>query len=205
MRTFEAGELIFKDKILTNVARSCSPLAHIVSDVGMEWALTLKILSERPEFGSTMLDVLKFRQTNIRTLDQQARQVVSYIQHSLKISEETVLTVYNLVCTYCLGAEIVIEGPIRIPDLLCFVALGFSYINHSCSPNGELESISDHESLFSVKLVAKQRILKGSEITWSYIGNCQHRGLKDRQKKLKRKFGFDCNCYRCFQERNERK
>ncbi|PTP18322.1 hypothetical protein CWO07_25080 [Vibrio splendidus] len=198
LRTFDGGEIIFEDNTLVSVKLSDFPIAK---KIGMPWVLTIYILLDRPEFISVMEDELKFRPSNIPKLDQIDKLMIEELKQKPDISEEKILKVYNLVCTYNLRTEAIISLPVPWVNQACIIALGLSYANHSCDPNAERVTFSDRDDLFSTGMVAKRKISIGDEITWSYFGDCQHRGLKDRQKELKRDFGFDCRCYRCFQER----
>ncbi len=198
LRTFADGEVIFRDKTLVSVKLSDFPIAE---KVGMPWILTLNILLDKPEFVSVMEDELKFRPSNTPKLDQIDKLMIEELKLKPGIPEEKILKVYNLVCTYNLRTEAVYSFPIPWSEQLCMIALGLSYANHSCDPNAERVTFSDEDDLFTTGMVAKRKVLKGDEITWSYFGDCQHRALKDRQKALKKDFGFDCRCHRCFQER----
>ncbi|KAF8457114.1 hypothetical protein BDZ91DRAFT_685856 [Kalaharituber pfeilii] len=77
-----------------------------------------------------------------------------------------------------------------------------SFINHSCWGNVQRSFIGD------VMIVrACMPIAAGEQITFSYAPLLSDNNslLEERQKRLRRGWGFTCNCRYCTLERNERK
>eukprot|EP00026_Physarum_polycephalum_P006391 Phypoly_transcript_06433.p1 GENE.Phypoly_transcript_06433~~Phypoly_transcript_06433.p1 ORF type:complete len:455 (+),score=67.98 Phypoly_transcript_06433:59-1366(+) len=70
--------------------------------------------------------------------------------------------------------------------------------NHSCDPNCIVKYGSDNSLLF----VSKRKILKGEELTHSYIDDDLN--LSARRKNL-REYGFWCDCPKCEKEEAEEK
>ncbi len=71
-----------------------------------------------------------------------------------------------------------------------------SLLNHSCSPNAEISCVGR-----GLKLIATRGIMKGEEITISYIDRFQPRSF--RLKTLKEDFFFDCLCPSCNSEKDD--
>ena len=71
-----------------------------------------------------------------------------------------------------------------------------SYFNHSCAPNIVPMPGFNHE----VSFIAVDSIAKGDELTINYIGSMTHADRATRQRVIKERFHFDCNCPRCRAE-----
>ena len=75
------------------------------------------------------------------------------------------------------------------------VFLTISRLNHSCRPNCEFHWDNDREE-GCIKVV--EPISSGSECTFNY--GAVHASYKARQKYLKQRFGFLCDCDLCVQQ-----
>jgi hypothetical protein len=73
-----------------------------------------------------------------------------------------------------------------------------SCLNHSCRPNaqvvGGLKDCLDAR----IKVEAIRPIVKGEEVTISYIDT--RLPTEERRKTLKACYGFECRCQRCIEE-----
>lgn len=83
-----------------------------------------------------------------------------------------------------------------------------SHLNHSCAPNAraidvrgraaELTGILPPYAQRLMKVVAKEDITPGDEITISYVDPSWPGEL--RRETLKRNYGFDCQCQVCLDQ-----
>ena len=71
-----------------------------------------------------------------------------------------------------------------------------SFISHSCVPNVEMLGIGDFMFIF-----ADRKIQKNEELTIYYVENDEE--FKKRQEKLKKQYGFECQCELCQIEKNK--
>ena len=71
-----------------------------------------------------------------------------------------------------------------------------SFISHSCVPNVEMLGIGDFMFIF-----ADRKIQKNEELTVYYVENDEE--FKKRQEKLKKQYGFECQCELCQIEKNK--
>ena len=69
-------------------------------------------------------------------------------------------------------------------------------MSHSCVHNVEMLGIGDFMFLF-----ADRKIRKNEELTVYYIENDEE--YKKRQGKLKKQYGFECQCELCQIEKNK--
>ena len=82
-----------------------------------------------------------------------------------------------------------------------------SKLNHSCVPNAVVElDAGGGGRPVSVRVTALQGISKGDAITVSYLqwhaeGTGEGWGRMDRQKQLRGRWGFECQCSKCEEER----
>lgn len=68
-------------------------------------------------------------------------------------------------------------------------------LNHSCLPN--VMAVCSHNS-HRLTLIALRDIIKGEELTISYID--ESAPFSERQKQLKEYYKFDCDCKKCLQQ-----
>ena len=81
------------------------------------------------------------------------------------------------------------------------VCLMISRLNHKCSPSCNAE-FRWNTRLGKGTVYALRPIAPGEEICFDYgVGKLRSRA--DRQKVLREKFGFECCCERCREERDE--
>ena len=73
----------------------------------------------------------------------------------------------------------------------------FCRINHSCEPN----CFSAFNSNKGIRIVSARNIVKGEEITFSYINNIDR--LDSRRKKLQDEYFFHCECVKCLKEQGD--
>ena len=71
-----------------------------------------------------------------------------------------------------------------------------SFLSHSCVHNVEMLGIGDFMFVF-----ADRKIEKNEELTVYYIENDEE--YKKRQEKLKKQYGFECQCQLCQMEKKE--
>lgn len=71
-----------------------------------------------------------------------------------------------------------------------------SYFNHSCQPNVVPMPAYNNEVTF----VSVENIGKGEELTINYIGTMTNADRATRQRVIRERFHFDCNCARCRAE-----
>lgn len=201
LSTFNIGEVVFNDKILVSLGAYS---ARDPNGEGMPWSLTRHLIESRPELIEYMENVLKLRDSFKPKLDALDKEIIREIASEHCLSEAYVIKVYYLVTTYNLTTTyrtIIPSLGIVHDQKFCLISLALCYANHSCNPNTERKSTaSESGEISETFLVATRKINIGDEITWSYFGECRHRKLKDRQKRLKREFGFLCHCSRCFSE-----
>lgn len=197
----DEGDEIFNEKAFLWVIES-----HSIRGEGLAWTMTRNIVTKFPEIVQQMETIGRLRESFRPKLDEQDRGSLKSIASFCGTSESFVHKVYNLVCTYNVVNQLQLVDPVNKTfsyGCRMTISKGLAYANHSCEPNAELITF------FSMKefnrmingLVAVKKIGIGEEIAWSYFGDYSSRRLKDRQKRLKREFGFDCNCQRCLREK----
>ena len=71
-----------------------------------------------------------------------------------------------------------------------------SYFNHSCQPNVLPMPSFNNEVTF----VTLDNLNKGDELTINYIGSMTNADRATRQRVIKERFHFECNCPRCRAE-----
>jgi SET domain-containing protein len=71
-----------------------------------------------------------------------------------------------------------------------------SFINHSCDPNCLHSWYNKHEQI----VIALRDIQKNEELRLTYI-DLTNKDKADRQKELKDKWGFDCQCSLCVSKK----
>ncbi|NOI15849.1 SET domain-containing protein [Vibrio hepatarius] len=201
LSAFDIGDVVIDDKILINLGAYA---ARDPNREGMPWSLTRHLIERHSDLIDYMENVLKLRDSFKPKLNALDKEIIKEIVCEHDVSEAYVIKVYYLVTTYNLKsvARTIIPSLGFIHDQeFCLISLALCYANHSCNPNTVREGTATEAGEISATfLVATRKINIGDEITWSYFGECQHRTLKDRQKSLKREFGFLCNCSRCFSE-----
>ena len=81
-------------------------------------------------------------------------------------------------------------------DLILGIFYYPSFMSHSCVPNTKILGIGNFLFVF-----AERDIKKNEEITTSYISSTEE--YKIRQEKLKKFYGFECQCELCIIESNK--
>ena len=71
-----------------------------------------------------------------------------------------------------------------------------SFMSHSCNPNTKILGIGNFVFIFTERLIKKNE-----EITTSYTESTEE--YKKRQEKLKKYYGFECQCELCLVEKNK--
>jgi hypothetical protein len=198
---FSKGDVILYESAFLWVS-----LSNDVHNEGLAWALTRNIVMKLPEAVHQMEKVGKFRESFCSKLDKLDKKVLTAISNSCGQPEGYVKKVYNLVCTYNVITLMEIYDPNSHSVMIAHrmtISKGLSYANHSCEPNSERIKVDSIEMFKSMKdgLVAEKEISIGDEITWSYFDEYKSKPLKDRQKELKREYGFFCTCSLCNREK----
>ena len=130
------------------------------------------------------------------------KQILAQISRESRLSKREVRKIYNLVCTYNIISSLhALIGDTALIGERMSIALGLAFANHSCEPNCTrlvFDSIEGYRSR-AEGLRATRTIRAGEEVTWSYLITTSD-SLEDRQRTLREKFGFRCNCDRCYRE-----
>jgi SET and MYND domain-containing protein len=81
------------------------------------------------------------------------------------------------------------------PEISGFFPLT-AYCNHSCQPNAHIQSQEFADA--HIDIVAIEDIVPGQEVFISYIGRTSNKFR--RQKELRARYLFHCECERCLNE-----
>lgn len=98
--------------------------------------------------------------------------------------------------------KFLINGTCVMSDRLKIFAQGYKLLankakfNHSCEPN--LMAISN--SAKGDQLITTRKVKAGEELCYSYVSLLKP--VKERRKRLKEFYNFDCKCPRCLREEN---
>ena len=194
-----SGEIVFKERPFLWFGGGEDD-----SGMGLPLGLTRNIATKFPEALSFLQKDLKLRGSFRPKLTLSDKKILAKISRESGLQQSVVQRIYNLVCTYNVVLElaVVIGNDVVIGERIC-ISIGLSFANHSCEPNCAMLAENTIESFTSniVGLRAIRDIQAGEEITWNYIG-ATSASFKYRQRALKTKFGFYCNCSRCRRERN---
>lgn len=193
----KSGEIVFRERLYLWFNRQ-----EDNRGIGLPWGLTQNIATKFPETLGVLQKELKLRATFQPKLTTADEEILAHISRESQLSQSVVHAIYNLVCTYniILGVNIV-NGAYLIAGERIAIAPILAFCNHSCEPNCTILADNTVESFKSkiVGLRAAHDIKAGEEITWSYLGSISG-SFEERQRILKERFGFRCNCSRCHRE-----
>ena len=200
LKDIKSSEIVFREKLYLWFNGEEDDL-----EIGLSWGLTRNIANKSPDTLPFLQNVLKLRETFRPKLTSSDQKVLAQISQESRQPQSVVRTIYNLVCTYNIilsvaipnGSDLLIGERIAIAQILAFA-------NHSCESNCALLAGNTVESFKSniVGLRATQDIQVGEEITWSYLST-NSGSFEERQKILKKEYGFFCSCSRCHRERSD--
>ena len=113
---------------------------------------------------------------------------------------QTCKNVSELIYLKCMGNSRRCHDKDRSGLYCHMLSLKLALVNHSCVPN-VTQGFRRSEDAFNVEVKAIQDILRGEEVTVSYLDEefISEFGLnrENRREKLKSSLGFDCNCSFC--------
>ena len=202
LRPFDKGERVLFEKPTYWFSLGQDTLGY-----GLVWGLTGHIALNFPQALNEMLNS-GFRPFFKPKLKKNDQQVLKFIASKTKLSGAEVKLLYQMIATYNLNTPYFEVHPATRKAyageraVICDV---FSFINHSCMPNTyrpQHQSMEHFVNQIEEELIATRRIEEGEEITWSYGGDLPNE-LKNRQKSLRKAYGFWCFCTRCNAEKSK--
>lgn len=174
--------------------------------LGMQWGLTRHIAVNLPKAIPVLETKLKLRASFQPPLQSSDKKKLARISKESRLTQAKVRKVYNFVCTYHLRTSLrLITGEGCVFGENAFMSIGLIFTNHSCDPNCRRIPITSIAAFRSglAGLEAIREIRAGEEMTWNYLGQELPEAVRDRQRLLRREYGFYCTCARCRQEKQE--
>jgi hypothetical protein len=194
LKDFNSGDILFTEEHYLYAG-----LSEIINDEGLPWTLTRNIIFKFPYTVEDMQTSGNFYPHFKPKLSSEDKMILSTISLESGKSKDEIQLIYNLVCTYSYRIHLQhIQGSEALIGERIIISRGLSYANHSCDPNSS--RIENGLDTFQRKydgLIATQKIKKGEEITWSYIGSSIPKDLKDRRNQIIKILGFTCECLYC--------
>lgn len=200
LKGIRSGEIVFRENLYLWFNREEDDLG-----IGLSWGLTRNVATKFPDVLPFLQNVLKLRETFRPKLTSSDQKILAQISKESRQPQSVVRTIYSLVCTYNIILSVAIpNGRDLLTGERIAIAQILAFANHSCESNCALLAGNTVESFKSkiVGLRATQDIQAGEEITWNYLST-NSGSFEERQKILKRKFGFFCSCSRCHRERSD--
>ncbi|KZY59555.1 hypothetical protein A3735_15020 [Oleiphilus sp. HI0061] len=197
------------DLLITDYPVFWATLKSVEEDVRMSWKLTAEILAHnRKDFEKFVNEYELRHDLHTPRYDESDRKISSFLSKRTGLENSDIRRIYNIVSTYHCISQIGLiheETKTYAMGVRSSIIPSLCFFNHSCNPNSQRQTyrtIEEYKSM-SEKLIATKEIKKGEEVTWAY-SDVLNDSLKNRRKKLKQRFGFQCSCKRCITEQQNK-
>lgn len=202
-RDFKASELIIIDDLLIGYNITYSPLLQ----QNRAWAMTELLFQPSSKgYVEAIIDRYHLRDSHQPKFGKEDDYLIEFIRERTNKKPEYIKYIYSIVVTY--HATLTCTNYINSQSEFVYLSAAMMFMNHSCDANAAIApkvkvnpTRIDGISLSEPEIIALKDIQEGEEITWNYEKKFVELNFKERRKKLKELFSFDCKCHRCYRER----